>query len=63
MATEKTPKLNLTVYTDIDGVYQRELRQSYAENFQKIDAGIAKLETDLKAYVEKQLEVIENGYY
>ena len=63
MASEKTEKLNLTVYPDIEGVYQRDLRKSYYDNFLKIDKGVEELENNLKGYVDEVLEGIENGYY
>lgn len=63
MAAEKTKNLELTIYPDITGVYQRELRKSYEENFQLIDAAIPKLEENLKNYVNEALGVIENGTY
>ena len=37
MASEKTEHLGLTIYSDITDVYQRELRQSYLENFKILD--------------------------
>ena len=63
MAAEKTEKLDLTVYPDIKGVYQRDLRKSYNDNFLKIDKGIKELETTLKGYVDETLGGIEDGYY
>jgi hypothetical protein len=63
VASEKTEKLNLTVYPDIEGVYQRDLRKSYYDNFLKIDKGVEELENNLKGYVDEVLEGIENGYY
>ena len=51
------------MYKDITGVYQRELLQSYAENFEKIDTAAKDIEDKLKAYVNEQLGVIENGSY
>lgn len=63
MAAENTKNLGLKVYKDISGVYQRELRQSYAENFEKIDTAAKDIEDKLKAYVNEQLGVIENGSY
>ena len=63
MAAENTKNLGLKVYKDITEVYQRELRQSYAENFEKIDSAAKDIEDKLKAYVNEQLGVIENGSY
>lgn len=63
MAAEKTSNLGLTIYPDITGVYQRDLRESYANNFKLIDEAVPKLESDLKEYVDQQLGVIENGSY
>ena len=63
MAAEKTENLGLTIYPDIAGVYQRELRKSYEENFQTIDTEVPKLEKKLKDYVDETLGVIENGTY
>lgn len=63
MASEATKNLNLTVYSGISGVYQRELRQAYAENFKKIDEGYEALKTSLEGYVDKKLGEIENGTY
>lgn len=63
MAAENTKNLGLKVYKDITGVYQCELRQSYAENFEKIDTAAKDIEDKLKAYVNEQLGVIENGSY
>lgn len=63
MAAEKTENLGLTLYPDITGVYQRELRKSYEENFRTIDAEALKLEKRLKDYVDEALGVIENGTY
>lgn len=63
MAAEKTDNLKLTVFPDITGVYQRELRQSYDENFRLLDKAIPNVEKTLKDYVDQQLGVIENGSY
>ena len=63
MAAEKTENLGLTLYPDITGVYQRELRKSYEENIRTIDAEALKLEKRLKDYVDEALGVIENGTY
>ncbi|MGN0735206.1 MAG: hypothetical protein ACI4LP_05235 [Anaerovoracaceae bacterium] len=63
MAAEKTSNLGLTIYPDITGVYQRDLRESYANNFKLIDEAVPKLESALKEYVDQQLGVIENGSY
>ena len=63
MAAEKTENLGLTLYPDITGIYQRELRKSYEENFRTIDAEVPKLEKKLKDYVDEALGVIENGTY
>ena len=61
MASEKTEHLGLTIYPDITEVYQRELRQSYLENFQILDA--AELEARMQKYVNDKLGAIENGAY
>ena len=63
MAAEKTKNLGLTVYPDVTGVYQRELRKSYEDNFRLVDAEIPKLEDQLKKYIDDTLGVIENGTY
>ena len=63
MASEKTEHLGLTIYPDITEVYQRELRQSYLDNFNKIDEEYFKLEERMKKYVNDALGVIENGSY
>ena len=63
MAAEKTENLGLTIYPDVSGVYQKELRESYTNNFKLIDKAVPKLETALKEYVDQQLGVIENGSY
>ena len=63
MASEKTEKLGLTIFPDIFDVYQRELRQSYLENFKLLDQAAADLESDLKKYVNDRLGAIENGAY
>lgn len=63
MASEKTENLGLTIYPDITGVYQRELRQSYLDNFSKIDKASKDMETTLKKYVNDRLGAIENGAY
>lgn len=62
-AEKKTENLGLTVFDDINGVYQRDLRKSYDDNFRKIDTGIKALETSLTQYLDEQLGVIENGAY
>lgn len=63
MSATKTENLGLTVYSDITGVYQRELRKSYAENFEKLDVAALTMEQNLKAYVNEVLGVVENGTY
>lgn len=63
MASEKTEHLGLTIYPDIAEVYQRELRQSYLENFKLLDQAAADLETNLKKYVNDRLGAVENGSY
>lgn len=63
MSAEKTENLGLTIYPDITDVYQRELRQSYLENFKLLDTSFAQLESDLRAYVDTVLGGIENGSY
>ena len=55
--------LGLKVYEDITDVYQRDLRQSYLNNFKIIDEGYKNLETVLKKYVDDKLGEIENGTY
>lgn len=63
MASEKTENLGLTIYPDITDVYQRELRQSYLENFLLLDKASADLEQRLQKYINDRLGAIENGYY
>ena len=63
MASETTENLGLTIYPDITEVYQRELRQSYLNNFKKIDEEYFNLEERMKKYVNDTLGVIENGSY
>lgn len=63
MASEKTENIGLTVYPDVTGVYQRELRKSYDDNFFKIDNQFKIAETELKNYVDTKLGEIENGSY
>ena len=63
MASEKTEHLGLTIYPDITEVYQRELRQSYLDNFNKIDEEYFNLEERMKKYVNDRLGAIENGTY
>ena len=63
MASEKTENLGLTIYPDITDVYQRELRQSYLENFKLLDKASADLEQRLQKYINERLGAIENGYY
>ena len=63
MASEKTEHLGLTIYPDITEVYQRELRQSYLENFRRLDAASAELEARMQKYVNDRLGAIENGAY
>ena len=63
MASEKTEHLGLTIFPDVTDVYQRELRQSYLENFKLIDQAAQDLESDLKKYVNDRLGAIENGAY
>lgn len=63
MASEKTEHLGLTIYPDIAEVYQRELRQSYLENFRLLDAAFAELEARMQKYVNDKLGAIENGTY
>ena len=63
MAGEKTEKLGLTIFPDISDVYQRELRQSYLENFKLLDQAAVNLESELKKYVNDRLGAIENGTY
>jgi hypothetical protein len=63
MASSKTTNLGLTVYPDITGVYQKELRQSYDANFELLDQAVKKLETSLHKYVEDRLGEIENASY
>ncbi len=63
MASEKTEHLGLTIYSDITDVYQRELRQSYLENFKILDEASAQLEERMQKYVNDRLGAIENGTY
>lgn len=63
MASEKTENLGLTIFPDITDVYQRELRQSYLENFLLLDKASADLEQRLQKYINDRLGAIENGYY
>lgn len=63
MASEKSEKLGLTIFPDISDVYQRELRQSYLENFKLLDQAVGNLESELKKYVNDRLGAIENGTY
>ena len=63
MASEKTENLGLTIYPDITDVYQRELRQSYLENFKILDHASAQLEERMQKYVNDRLGAIENGSY
>ena len=63
MASEKTENLGLTIYPDIMDVYQRELRQSYLENFKILDEASAQLEERMQKYVNDRLGAIENGTY
>ena len=63
MASEKTENLGLTIYPDITDVYQRQLRQSYLENFKILDEAFAKLEERMQKYVNDRLGAIENGTY
>lgn len=63
MASEKTEHLGLTIFPDVTDVYQRELRQSYLENFKLLDQAAQDLESDLKKYVNDRLGAIENGAY
>lgn len=63
MASEKTENLGLTIYPDITDVYQRELRQSYLENFKILDEASVQLEERMQKYVNDRLGAIENGTY
>ena len=63
MASEKTEHLGLTIYPDITDVYQRELRQSYLENFKILDEASVQLEERMQKYVNDRLGAIENGTY
>lgn len=63
MASEKTEHLGLTIYPDITDVYQRQLRQSYLENFRILDESSARLEERMQKYVNDRLGAIENGTY
>ena len=63
MASEKTEHLGLTIYSDITDVYQRELRQSYLENFKILDEASAQLEERMQKYVNDRLAAIENVTY
>ena len=63
MASEKTENLGLTIYPDITDVYQRQLRQSYLENFKILDDASAQLEERMQKYVNDSLGAIETGTY
>lgn len=63
MEPTKTENLGLSIYEDITDVYQRDLRQSYLNNFKTIDSKYKDLETALKKYVDDKLGEIENGTY
>ena len=63
MASEKTENLGLTIYPDITDVYQRQLRQSYLENFKILDEASVQLEERMQKYVNDRLGAIENGTY
>ena len=63
MASEKTENLGLTIYPDITDVYQRELRQSYLENFKILDEASVQVEERMQKYVNDRLGAIENGTY
>ena len=63
MASEKTENLGLTIYPDITDVYQRQLRQSYLENFKILDEASVQLEERMQKYVNDRLGAIEHGTY
>lgn len=63
MASEKTKNIGLSVFPDISGIYQRELRQSYYDNFLKIDESFGTFKTDLQKYIDQKIGEIENGTY
>lgn len=63
MASEKTKNIGLSVFPDISGIYQRELRQSYYDNFLKIDERFGAFKTDLQKYIDQKIGEIENGAY
>ncbi len=63
MGSEKTPNIGLSVFQDISGIYQRELRQSYYNNFLKIDESFGTFKTDLQEYIDQKIGEIENGTY
>nr|DAT33214.1 MAG TPA: hypothetical protein [Caudoviricetes sp.] len=63
MASEKTKNIGLSVFPDISGIYQRELRQSYYDNFLKIDESFGTFKTDLQKYIDQKIGEIENGAY
>ena len=63
MASEKTEHLGLTIYSDITDVYQRELRQSYLENFKILDEASAQLEERILKNAKDGMGAIENGTY
>lgn len=63
MEPTKTENLGLSIFEDITDVYQRDLRQSYLNNFKTIDSKYKEIETVLKKYVDDKLGEIENGTY
>lgn len=50
---EKTPYLQLTVFPDITGVYQKDLREAYDANAALIDAAVKALADNLKEFSQK----------
>lgn len=56
MAKQLTPNLGLEIYPDINGVYQRELRESYLHNFELIDEELGGTPKDV--YTKEQVDAM-----
>ena len=56
MAGQVTPNLGLIIYPSIEGTYQRELRESYLYNFQKIDEELGGTPKDV--YTKEQVDTM-----
>ena len=54
MAGQVTPNLGLIIYPSVEGTYQRELRESYLYNFQKIDEELGGTPKDV--YTKEQID-------